>query len=68
MANSIRITYGCTKIHGLEPRQFFVPVHAETGLMNSSAGVKTTGAQTQAAVVEVRSLPARTIELPTDQA
>ncbi len=61
----MKITYSTIIVSGLESLQQFVPVQAETGLLVSSGSIRVTGAQTQPAIVEVRTPPTRTFETPT---
>ena len=59
----MKLTYQHTIVSGLGPSQQFVPVQTGTGILVSSGSVRVTGAQAQAAVVEVRLPQSRTVEL-----
>lgn len=59
----MKITYPNIVVTGIETSEQFVPVQTETGLLISSGSVRVTGAQTQAAILEVRRSPARTVEV-----
>lgn len=58
------MNYPNVTLYGFETSQQFVPIRAETGMLASSGSVRVTGTLAPATIVEVRTSPARTLEVP----